>query len=145
MTIYWDIAHIRRTSSCIDTPRRYLRSQLIPNCKHKKRWPPVPISKYVLIFSGNPVSCELMLFPKTHMFRVHTCSSRFLTEWDLRPPYTYDTNFRSKAFRQAPVKSIDNRSYARPLTYIATDATPNPPWDSPRESGLKIAVPSSPW
>ena len=42
--------HVGRTSSCIDTPRRYLRSQLIPNLKHKKRWPSVPISKYVLIF-----------------------------------------------------------------------------------------------
>ena len=27
--------HVGRTSSCIDTPRRYLRSQLIPNWKHK--------------------------------------------------------------------------------------------------------------
>ena len=50
MAICWDITHIRRTSSCIDTPWRYLRSQLNPSWKHKKRWPSVPISKYVLIF-----------------------------------------------------------------------------------------------
>ena len=42
--------HVGLPSSCIDAPRRYLRSQLIPNSKHKKRWPSVPISKYVLIF-----------------------------------------------------------------------------------------------
>ena len=49
ITICWDIAHMRRTSSCIDTPRRCLRSQLIPIWKHTKRWPSVPISKHVPI------------------------------------------------------------------------------------------------
>ena len=42
--------YVGRAKRCIDTPRRGLRSQLIPIWKHRKRWPSVPISKYVPIF-----------------------------------------------------------------------------------------------
>ena len=74
MTICWDITHIRRTSRCIDTRRRYLRSQLIPNLKDEKWWPSVPISKYVLIFLATLLNTTVLVVESVTMHFTNTQS-----------------------------------------------------------------------